>query len=101
MVYPVLLGRGKRFFSGGADPRELAFVSTKVTPTGVLINTYRHVGSLSAKLSVDALRNNDKYFERHGFFIASIALSKFAGIWHDFRRLKSWGCVNSEDRQWH
>ena len=37
IVYPVLLGRGKRFFSDSADPRELAFVSTKATPTGVLI----------------------------------------------------------------
>ena len=46
LVYPVLLGRGKRFFSDSADPRELAFVSTKDTSTGVLINTYRHVGSL-------------------------------------------------------
>jgi dihydrofolate reductase len=46
MVYPVLLGRGKRFFSDSADPRELAFVSTKVTSSGVLINTYRHVGAL-------------------------------------------------------
>jgi len=46
LVYPVLLGRGKRFFSDSADPRELALVSTKVTSTGVLINTYRHVGSL-------------------------------------------------------
>jgi dihydrofolate reductase len=46
IVYPVLLGRGKRFFSDSADPRELALVSTKATPTGVLINTYRYVGSL-------------------------------------------------------
>jgi dihydrofolate reductase len=46
IVYPVLLGRGKRFFSDNVDPRELAFVSTKATPTGVLLNTYRHVGSL-------------------------------------------------------
>ena len=46
MVYPVLLGRGKRFFSDSAEPRELAFVSTKVTSTGVLMNTYRHVGAL-------------------------------------------------------
>jgi dihydrofolate reductase len=46
MVYPLLLGRGKLFFSDSADPRELALVSTKATPTGVLINTYRHVGSL-------------------------------------------------------
>ena len=46
IVYPVLLGRGKRFFSDSVDPRELAFVSTKATPTGVLVNTYRYVGSL-------------------------------------------------------
>ena len=46
IVYPVLLGRGKRLFSDRVDARELAFVSTKTTPTGVLINTYRHVGAL-------------------------------------------------------
>ena len=45
LVYPVLLGRGKRFFSD-SDPCELAFVSSKTSPTGVLINTYRYVGSL-------------------------------------------------------
>ena len=50
IVYPVLLGRGKRFFSDSVDPRELAFVSTKATPTGVLINAYRYVGSLQARL---------------------------------------------------
>lgn len=46
IVYPVLLGRGKRCFSDSVDPRELALVSTKATPTGVLLNTYRHVGPL-------------------------------------------------------
>ena len=45
-VYPILLGRGKRFFSDSVDPRELALVSTKVTPAGVLVNTFRHVGPL-------------------------------------------------------
>jgi dihydrofolate reductase len=49
IVYPVLLGQGKRFFSESADPRELALVSTKAMPSGVLINSYRHVGSLSVK----------------------------------------------------
>ena len=49
-VYPVLLGLGKRFFSDSADPRELALVSTKATSTGVLINTYRHVGSLRNRI---------------------------------------------------
>lgn len=46
MVYPVLLGRGKRLFSDRVDARELTLVSTKATPTGVLINTYRHIGPL-------------------------------------------------------
>ena len=45
-VYPVLLGRGKRCFSDSVDPRELALVSSKATPSGVLISVYRHVGSL-------------------------------------------------------
>src|SRR5882757_173434 len=53
-VYPVLLGRGKRFFSDSADARELALVSTKATLTGVLINTYRHVGSLRTESFADA-----------------------------------------------
>ena len=51
IVYPVLLGRGKRFFSESAAPRGLAFVGTKATPTGVLLNTYRYVGSLQAQPS--------------------------------------------------
>ena len=54
IVYPVLLGRGKRFFSDSADPRELALVSTKATSTGVLMNTYRHVGSLRTESFADA-----------------------------------------------
>jgi dihydrofolate reductase len=46
IVYPVLLGRGKRLFSDSVDARKLTLVSTKATPTGVLINTYRHAGAL-------------------------------------------------------
>lgn len=46
IVYPVLLGRGKRLFGETEGARELAFVSTKTTPTGVLLNTYRYVGTL-------------------------------------------------------
>ena len=48
IVYPVLLGRGKRLLSDRLDARELALVGTKATATGVLINSYRHVGSLRA-----------------------------------------------------
>jgi len=46
IVYPVLLGRGKRLLSDSFDARELEFVSTLTTPTGVLLNTYKHLGSL-------------------------------------------------------
>lgn len=48
IVYPVLLGPGKRFFSERVVPRELTLVSTMATPTGVLLNTYRHVGALQS-----------------------------------------------------
>ncbi len=48
-VYPVLLGRGKRFFSDSVDPRGLAFVSTHATSTGVLLNRYRYVGPLQTQ----------------------------------------------------
>jgi dihydrofolate reductase len=53
-VYPVLLGRGKRFFSESADPRELALVSTKAVSAHVLMNTYRHAGSLRTESFADA-----------------------------------------------
>lgn len=46
LVYPVLLGRGKRFFSDTVDPRELVLVSTKAAPSGVVISTYAPGGPL-------------------------------------------------------
>lgn len=46
ITYPVLLGKGKRLLSDSINARELAFVDSKSTPTGLLINTYKHVGSL-------------------------------------------------------
>ncbi len=54
LVCPVLLGRGKRFFSDSADPRELALVSTKAASSGVLMNTYRPVGPLRSESFADA-----------------------------------------------
>jgi len=52
IIYPLLLGRGKRFFPDNTDSRELALVSTQAMPSGVLINTYRHIGSLRSKTAV-------------------------------------------------
>ncbi|HEY2473179.1 MAG TPA: dihydrofolate reductase family protein [Candidatus Cybelea sp.] len=45
-VCPVLLGTGKRFFSDGTPPRELALVGTKAASSGVIISTYRPRGPL-------------------------------------------------------
>lgn len=44
LTYPVLLGKGVRFFSDRVDPRGLALVDTTSTPTGVVVNTYQYVG---------------------------------------------------------
>lgn len=46
MVYPVLLGTGKRFFSGGTPPRSFDLVSSKALPTGIIVNSYRVAGPL-------------------------------------------------------
>ena len=46
LVFPVLLGTGKRFFSDGAPPRELALLGTKAVSSGVMISTYRPSGPL-------------------------------------------------------
>ncbi len=46
LVYPVLLGRGKRFFADGFEPHGLALLGTQATASGVMISTYRSVGPL-------------------------------------------------------
>lgn len=48
ITYPVLLGRGKRLLADSINARELVFVDSKATPTGLLVNTYRHVGPLKS-----------------------------------------------------
>jgi hypothetical protein len=46
LVFPVLLGTGKRLFAEGTPPRELALVSTKAVASGVIISTYKPSGPL-------------------------------------------------------
>ncbi|MHA7777760.1 dihydrofolate reductase family protein [Roseibium sp. M-1] len=46
LVFPVLLGTGKRFFPASTPPRELALTVSKAAASGVLINTYRPAGPL-------------------------------------------------------
>lgn len=50
ITYPVLLGNGKRLLSDSINAQELAFVDSKATPTGLLINTYKHLGPLKNNL---------------------------------------------------
>jgi dihydrofolate reductase len=44
LVYPVVLGKGKRLFREGNLPAALRLVDTKTTSTGVSIHTYESAG---------------------------------------------------------
>ena len=46
IVYPVLLGRGKRFFAEGTPARALSLADTQVLSSGVVINSYNGGGPL-------------------------------------------------------
>jgi dihydrofolate reductase len=46
MVFPVLIGRGKRIFSDGVAPSGLALIESKATSSGVVISTYKPAGAL-------------------------------------------------------
>jgi len=46
VVYPVLLGTGKRFFAEGTPPRSFELVSTKAMPSGILLSHYKVAGPL-------------------------------------------------------
>ena len=48
VVYPVLLGTGKRFFAQGSPPRSFDLVSAKAMPSGVILSTYKVAGPLRA-----------------------------------------------------
>jgi hypothetical protein len=41
MVFPVVLGTGKRLFDGGAVPAGLELKSSQASSTGVVAATYR------------------------------------------------------------
>jgi dihydrofolate reductase len=46
VVYPVLLGTGKRIFAEGTPPRSFELVSTKALASGVIISMYKANGPL-------------------------------------------------------
>jgi dihydrofolate reductase len=45
-IFPVVIGTGKRFFGNGTIPAGLRLVDSKVSSTGVTINTYEPAGDI-------------------------------------------------------
>ena len=45
-IFPVVIGTGKRFFGDGTTPAGLKLVDSKVSKTGVTINTYERAGDI-------------------------------------------------------
>jgi dihydrofolate reductase len=48
VVYPVLLGTGKRFFAPGTPACTFELASAKPTPSGIILSSYQVVGPLKA-----------------------------------------------------
>jgi dihydrofolate reductase len=44
IVYPVLLGTGKRFFAEGTPARSFELVSTRAMPSGIVLSSYKVAG---------------------------------------------------------
>jgi dihydrofolate reductase len=45
-IFPVVIGAGKRFFGDGTIPVALKLLDSKVSKTGVTINTYARAGDI-------------------------------------------------------
>lgn len=46
LVFPVMIGRGKRIFSDQAAASELRLVDSRATPSGVVVSTYKPAGPM-------------------------------------------------------
>lgn len=46
LVFPVLIGRGKKIFSHSAPPAGLRLIESKATPTGVILSRYQPAGAM-------------------------------------------------------
>jgi dihydrofolate reductase len=45
-IFPLVLGHGKRLFEKGTPPQGLVLADSKLSSTGVLLNTYRPAGAV-------------------------------------------------------
>ena len=46
LIYPVVVGPGKRLFGDGTVPRSFELTGSKTSPTGVIIATFRRAGEV-------------------------------------------------------
>lgn len=46
VIYPVLLGTGKRIFAAGTPPRSFELVNTNALPSGIIFSMYKTAGPL-------------------------------------------------------
>lgn len=46
IIYPILMGHGRRILSDSFGARKLELIKTAKSPTGLLINTYQQLGPL-------------------------------------------------------
>ena len=66
LIYPVVLGKGKRLFGTGTIPAALKLVDSKASPSGVTINTYERAGEVKvgsfaiAEPSADELARRER-----------------------------------------
>jgi dihydrofolate reductase len=47
IVYPALLGTGKRFFAEGTPARSFELLSTRAMPSGIILSNYKLAGPLN------------------------------------------------------
>jgi dihydrofolate reductase len=48
LIYPLVLGKGKRLFGDGTIPTALTLLDSKTSPSGVTILTYERAGMVKA-----------------------------------------------------
>lgn len=46
MIFPVLIGTGKRLFGGGEAPAELKLIRSRTGESGVIVSTYTPAGPM-------------------------------------------------------
>jgi len=61
LIFPLVLGKGKRLFDGGTVPAHLELAGSQVSSTGVIVATYRSgaeikYGSFAAETPSEARR---------------------------------------------